>query len=652
MGLSGGSTVYEHFRHLAPGAFVFVAGSAEELRKLEADKSMRGCVLARDTLPDVLRFDALFADYSSMLMSTIAYAQTGGEMAQRVERLVSRGVSESDTRDFVLCFDHPSYVPRVKKIEQDRRRESSSVQPYERVLRLSTGVEYPLDRYVFDEANPMPDDYKRLFRTPLLMDGLQKYIASYLMYHMAPPPLDDPLRLVVCGVPVDGTRTERLTCARLFAPGDDGEPRVTEKPCARIGEAESRCANWLLKYVHDWRGARAPSLCVRSNDSDTLMLLLMCVPRLLAAWKRVRRGREGPLRLWLEYSSPNMKHRRFANVLWLWRAHVRWTQSKLPRDAVHTAPVEMFCAAMMMAGCDYVSSLRRFGPKSVYDAYVKSVELCHDALTFEKSDRARGPWHKDAHNMRFSETALLDFLFAMFCRPPSVLTVLADYGRQMWRRDGRPNRATLIAHAASVLKGKGTLGRFDELSAIIGRTGEYYAKKNAERAAAEARGEKVAGKKLPELPQVLNSEEATAFVRRVLWAVDYYHNASVERSAEPFWQPGDVMYESCSVYGFQPAADGSGALVESKKVVPAHVLEQPFVNRVRRSLKRQRPASVLANSNECLSPNTLAARRKRARELRDSSSGPDINIDFFENDVAHELGSLGIDEHATLLARA
>lgn len=631
MGLDAAGCVYEHFRSIAPGAFVFVSSTREDHEKLLGEASYAGCVRVRDRLPDNVRFDAVLVDLSSLLMSMTAYTNTGADLMERVERLLSTSHAESGTQDFVLCFDNKEFVPRVKSIEQAERRQRTNAQPYVYEVQLTTNASLPIEQYVFDDAMPMPNDFNRLHRTPVLVRKLETFIAAGIVSRMRPPPV--PMRVVVCGVPQPDPDAPRMVWSRRFVP-DDFTPQTVEKQAVAIGEAESRCAYWLIEYL---RAAKSnKSVCVRANDSDTLMLLLMCVPRMLAATADGLQHQ-----LWLEYTAPNMQHRRFVNVLWLWRAQMRWTQLKLPSISLtRHAPVETFYAALLMAGCDYVRSLRGIGPKTFYDAYVDRMDQLVGAIEFDS--------RSDVHAMVFQQGPLLDLLWRAVCRSRGMTSLFVDYGRQMSREKGRQKPDVFAKQAIRILEGKGVLGRFDELSMAVAKTNDVRAKANKEEerlAMAQARKPR----KKAFLPEVPDGEAAVAFVRRVLWTVDYYHNAGVARRSPPYWQPGDVTLFGYSVYGFLPAPDGSNAVIEAGVVADVDLLEHPFVDRMKQSLHRQRPAAGLTQSMEVLSPNSLARERQRLRELRESQ-GVDEHNDFFDNDLAHELDAVGIDQHATLLA--
>lgn len=454
----------------------------------------------------------------------------------------------------------------------------------------------PLDEYEFSFQMPLPDSYERLKATPVLMRKFLRFLSVLLAHklnvHMAALTRSELTEypIYVCGYrctslpgdfnedsadalyKADAFHTSRstfdLTAVRLYATsnelskiaGGGGAEASTDNDALHkatyrqdtqidpvmIGEGEGKAVHWAVHKLLLERQGDMQTVCVHANDSDAAAALLYATPLLVTAeagqrvilhlnqsYKLVRTPArslaeaEAALkkaeyawaieRLTAEIKAlkkdPFCKHKT-VDIVALWANIMRANLAPENSDTRCAHPVETALVVLTMGGNDYVDNLPWLGVATLWKFFQTSraASMLSSALTLVQVDDGR-------HHLRFDEQAWLEFVYA-------AATV------------GSPQLAASIQRKYD--ETLGSLGiALDELSleARLALANETVV--DAHRA---ANGKRV------QLPNLLKLQGMRAWLRRVMWSVDYFGNISVAPCAytSPF-----VTVDGISLYGYE-----------------------------------------------------------------------------------------------------
>src|SRR6056297_3205029 len=375
MGLNNWDVLMRHLREMAPGAFYDVVDAETEknYRDRKDSKKYDTWNFVRQ-LPDGVEFPGVVVDLSSYVMQLISHADTGADVKRRVKTLVFGFIENHGCDQLVFCIDNKRYAPIAKHTEHDRRKAASRCEPYsDKVFCAGLDMEIDLADYDFGDEMPMPSQAERMMRTPLLMKRFYQYLATMLINEID---FGYPLQVVLCGFeresPADGQPAgERpasvwtpYTAMRRYRPDAvaaiDFVDMLAGEP-VKIGEGECKAVHWMwtLFAEQPWLN----SVCVRCNDTDAVVALLLNVTRVLSLGPLQQRPMPAPPQcngkprrrtreVWLEYSTPAVRHPRYINVTDLWRGVQAWAKKERPQDYVLHSPEALLVVAALMGGND------------------------------------------------------------------------------------------------------------------------------------------------------------------------------------------------------------------------------------------------------------------------------------------------------------
>ena len=453
---------------------------------------------------------------------------------------------------------------------------------------------------------PMPSDMARVKKTPLLMRKLMRFISRLLAFYLDLSPAAllrsdiSEYTVYVCGfrcTSLGGADNEdkvetvvgnecamhtSVSCFDLASirneletkalAGDDNDDDAevswstdnaaqrqrrlhfthsTDYERVEIGEAEGKAVHWA---VHQFLlRHQMQVVAVHANDSDALAALLMAVPILVADGN----GRRVILQLHTSYllkleeqpsleqyqalldktdkewehkqykaeikalkNDPMCRHKT-VDVVELWAEIMRANQ-RLDESIRCKHPVETFMAVMMMAGNDYVDGLPYLGVGALWKALMsqQGARLLRSSISVLQVENAR-------HDIEFSEEKLLEFVY-------------------------------MAARDASKPFCEAMQRKYDETLGSSGKELHAHSLETLFAVANEAIIEKKAsGNGKCTWPQLMPYQAMRAWLRRVMWSLDYYGNMSVAPISfvDPFATIGGVP-----LYGYERDPDDGMAL--------------------------------------------------------------------------------------------
>src|SRR6056297_3165157 len=623
MGVKGHDALLEHFRRLARSAFheMMDAAAEEHFRKKKGKKQELYNITRR--LSPRVQFAACAIDMSSIAIQLASHAANGAEVKRRLRRIVNELINDYGAQYIAFCFDNGA--PQAKQIEGERRAASSKSEPYRASVSVEGGGEpYPLEDYEFGDEIEMPDDPVRLKRTPVLLRRFNQFLATTAQEDLQ---ISVPLAVVVCGAQfeVPGDKGATVWRARTLSSRytTSGEVCVDEpsRPI-RVGEGEGKCVYWMLRWFR--RMGHLGSVYVRSNDTDSFTTLLLNAQRVLSlppltdppapAAPQARKHSRSTREIWLEWTAPST-HRRFVNITDLFRAIHAWSARSVPAPMHQHFPEAAFLCAALLGGCDYVTPIKRTGASPFLNVFVDSPKLLAANGKDKQSVCMFSSTKPMSREMFVSEGKLYELVWRALISKPGTKKVIQVIGNR--------HSAVKGSEKMYLIEGENRLKRMDfrQRFDFLARECERYnvrleasnAKIQAENKALVAQGKKA--KSVRTLaPEVPDFNRLCALVRRVLWSLDYYRNIGLEDPVPPHHTNPIASLNHKSIYGY--SLDESGRCREATHIVEPHVLDQPFVHRVRGDL-----VSDTLRRRELIS--STASADARAQEERCQSVPPE-----------------------------
>ena len=591
MGINGHDALLERFRQFAPSVFheLMDAGAEEQFRKKKGKKQELYNISRK--LHSRVQFTACAIDMSSIAIQLASHAANGAEVKRRLRRIVNELINDYGAQYVAFCFDNGA--PQAKQIEGERRAASSKSEPYREHVSVNGGGEpYPLDDYEFDDDIEMPDDPVRLKRTPVLLRRFNQFLATAAQTDLQ---LSVPLCTVACGAQFEvagdnGTTTWRAhTLSSKYTTSGEVHADDPSRPI-RVGEGEGKCVYWMLRWFR--RMGHLGSFYVRSNDTDSFTTLLLNVQRVLSlpplseapapAPPQARPHSRSTREIWLEWTAPST-HRRFVNITDLFRAIHAWSARGVPAPMHQHFPEAAFLCAALLGGCDYVTPIKGTGATPFLNVFVDSPKLLAANGKEKQSVCMFSSTHPMSREMFVAEGKLYELVWRALISKPGTKKVIQVIGNRHASVKG--SEKMYLLEGENRLKRMDFRQRFDILARECKRYNEHLEASNAkirtENKALVAQGKKA--KSVRTLaPEVPDYNALCAFVRRVLWSLDYYRNIGLEDPVPPHHTNPIASLNHKSIYGY--SLNESGRCREATHILEHHVLDQPFVHRVRGDL--------------------------------------------------------------------
>lgn len=556
MGISAATQLEAFLRKIAPGAYVDVVAPSEKDAFLK--KKAKNAELFNVVSRQNISARAVALDLMSHIMTLMAYAKSTLDVTTRLEKIITGCFHNHGARIVVVCIDDRDLVPRAKEIERARRSSSKREPPYEHLVNLADGTVCRLDEFDFAYDCPMPDNYQRMMRTPILMSKFLRFLAHFL-YQTLCPYAD--LHVVICGAEVFDENAKEWSHKTLHAKHYASKETIRyERDRVLVGEGEGKCVYWVLKMLREI--PNLSSVLVKCNDSDALVSLLLNVPRMA----------DTSASLWLDFTAP-ASHTRYVDVCLLWRSIHEWTRDVLPPGRFQHAPIECLLFAAICGGCDYTQKLPGTGPNSFLSMYLSDPGMLASSVKGSVGAISLPPEFDVRPCMSVCEDMFLQLTWSALCNKPAFRKAVGSLQKQVppFRERFKHAMRFCEKYNDATKKTREEIERANELIAIGGG--------------------KKRKKSLPTLidENIPPFDGILAFLRRVTWALDYYRN---------IWLPATdslAKIDNLSLYGFE--LDPEGRVREADTVAPA---KEPFISRVviHPKIQQQRDAERMRRARE------------------------------------------------------